>query len=217
MPITSCQKTGPYISTAVRSKDPWTMSYQPCLVPLAYTYRYWPVTLGSWCNLYTHVRRFVICKHTFLSIYAASSNLHACLKHHILSQHKASWDLTIYQVLHILFFLFLCLCMYMYDLRNRWTEEMKCGNESSVFSNPSGYSVEVEHPDPETDEADAIPDWWCHPCEALPVLCLSVALQSAAAGTQTHKHTHTCLWHSAFVIQVVTLLMPERAAFFLGC
>lgn len=82
---------------------------------------------------------------------------------------------------------------------------------NDAISGLSAYNSELEHPDPETDKADTIPDWWCHSYGALPVLCLSVALQSAAAGT--HTHTNTCLWHSAFVTQVRTLLMPERAAF----
>lgn len=76
--------------------------------------------------------------------------------------------------------------------------------KNDAVSNLSGYSGELEHPDPETDTADTIPDWWCHPCEALPVLCLSVALQSAAAGTHTYVHTQThthlsvrfCICHS---------------------
>lgn len=77
---------------------------------------------------------------------------------------------------------------------------------NSAMCSLVGCIGKLEHPDPKTDKADIIPDWWCHPCGALPVLCLSAALQSAAAGT--HRHTHTCLWLWRYAFVTWVRILP---------
>lgn len=81
---------------------------------------------------------------------------------------------------------------------------------------PLGNRRQQEHPAP--DEVDIIPDWWCHPCGALPVLCLTqwhCRLQSHTHTlTAHHAHMQTAMhttypWNPVFVAQVKRLVMVK--------